>query len=230
MDVRTCMTLAEPTDLQKNISKQTNKQTKPERLWPRIPPWGGWGWDGWGMGAKARSPQFPSIVVVREKDGHTRWPAEKRHRPQRSRDCRHYSLSHREKPLCRGKPMGLSRVLPEAKGYPSLEHSGSQPGQGRRSSSKVSPVLGRGSVPGVPGVPLATPRRKRPQRWGQRKSWVRGRFPVPPPPRTPPSSLVPARGSRTRFSRGLLPVAELRGPRQPRPRRGQPHVPTLLRT
>lgn len=159
------------------------------------------------MGAKARSPQFRSIVVVREKGGHTRWPAEKRHRPQRSRDCRHYSLSHREKPLRRGKPMGLSRVLPEAKGYPSLEHSGSQPGQGRRSSSKVSPVLGRGSVPGVPGVPLATPQEKASPEVGSEKEL--GPREIPGPTATSDPAVLP--GPSPRLQDAVLPGAPPRG-------------------
>lgn len=160
---------------------------------------------------KARSPKFPSIVVVREKGGRIRWPAERRHRQQHSRDYLYYSLSHREKLLYREKPIGLSSVLPKAKDYPSLEHSGCQPGQGRRSSSKVSLALGRGSVPGVPWPPLVTSQGKVFPGMVSKKERGRGRFPGPPPPRTPQSSLVPAGGSRTRFSRGLPTAAELLG-------------------
>lgn len=107
----------------------------------------------------------------------------------------------------------------------------------------MSLALGRGSVPGVPGPPLVTSQEKAFPGMVSKKEQSRGRFPGPLPPRTPQSSLVPARGSRTRFSRGLPTAAELLGtgrllkrsdcPQQPRPASpqwGRPDIPTLLHT
>lgn len=98
-------------------------------------------------------------------------------------------------------------------------------------------------MPGVPGPPLITSQEKAFPGMVSKKERGLGRFPGPPPPRTPQSSLVPAGGSRMRFSRGLPTSAELLGtgwllkridcPRQPRPaspRRGRPDIPTLLHT
>lgn len=242
MYVRTSITLAEPTDLQKNISKQTNKQNQSNPGPRTLPP----GSQGVGEGMKARSPYFPSLVLVREKGGHIGWPAERRGTGSSAHVTTYITVYNPGRSHCTGKkPIGLSRVLPKAKDYPSLfgtfwnpagpgpqelieGEPGPREGLGARYARDAS-----GHLPGE-----SVPRDGVKQRRG-----IRGRFPGPPPPRTPQSSVVPAGGSRTRFSRGLPAVAELLGtgrllkrsdcPRQPRPagpQRGQPASPILLRT
>lgn len=101
MYVGTSMTLAEPTDLQKGISKQTNKNKQNQsNSGPGILPRDS---QGAGEGMKARSPKFPSIVVVREKGGRIRWPAERRDTGSSAHVTTYITVYHTRRSYCTGK-------------------------------------------------------------------------------------------------------------------------------
>lgn len=95
--------------------------------------------------------------------------------------------------------MGLSRVLPKAKDYPSLEHSGFRPRAGPQELREGgSGPPWRGSVPGGPRTPLVTFQKKVPRGGVKERAWFSGhsmghgrlspRSPWCPQPEVPGSS------------------------------------------